>query len=161
MAKTCYLFLALAPAISLLAACASSQQSSQSGFAIVPPALAKVSGLNSIVPERSCPKKYFACVVVGYGSPASIKLCVGSACSGGSGYPLIWGSEFTTRSGMTFKGLAASFDPNPGNPTKDTISEKKRLKPSNGRIRYEQYAQACTQTPSPPCEVWTIGVVTE
>jgi hypothetical protein len=157
-------------AIIALAAC-SGQPSGGSGFApgsspATSATTASAPGLRSplqplarVVENGACGGKDIACLTVSYQKPASYYFCFipsGSQCNGGQ---FTWTSTFHTKSGKVFKGLSGTFDPNPGDPTTDDISETKPLASSNGEVKYQQTVWACLPS---GCEgPYDIGVITQ
>jgi hypothetical protein len=109
--------------------------------------------------KNACPGKDIACLTVSYQKPASYYFCFipsGSQCNGGQ---FTWTSTFHTKSGKVFKGLSGAFDPNPGDPSTDNISETKPLAPSNGQVKYQQTIWACLPS---GCEgPYHIGIITQ
>ncbi len=104
----------------------------------------------SMTPVRqSCNySAYYECVTVSKATPFTQEWCISSTGSCGSVFPgtWTWSTTITTTKGKKYKKLAASYDPNPGNPSTLTISEKKKVKSSKGKIKYEGSLQACSNT---------------
>jgi hypothetical protein len=134
----------------------------QAGYS-QPTARAALGSLNfGVQPDTKCPKSDLACVTVSPPSGADIGLCVENAqivtsCSG-SPPSYTWSSAFYTRAGKVFHKLNGAFDPNPGDPTLDTITEATQLKSSLGKYKYYQVVKACA---SSGCLSADIGVATE
>lgn len=104
----------------------------------------------------SCPSSYVECITLRYGSPFEQAWCV----LPGSGFPSLgftkakckkfrsgtfqWSSKvLRVGTGRHVGTIAASFDPNYGNPTELTIAEKLKRHSSGGKIVYRVGLQAC------------------
>jgi len=87
----------------------------------------------SVVSLSSCtnPKKVKVCVPQGGSAPLKIKLI----CHKQSGSVPCGKVKWSTKTSNS--GLTASFKPNPGNPTTETVTASKTIKPGN-------YTQAIT-----------------
>ncbi|HEX4014724.1 MAG TPA: hypothetical protein VHX17_12680 [Candidatus Cybelea sp.] len=110
----------------------------------------------------SCPTaKYFTCVTVSKGSPASIEVCISSSgsCSSGSFPPYSWKQKIVTLKGKKFKSIVGAIKPKTGNPITDTITEKKKVKSSKGKVKYAQDIVACPTSGS--CLDGAVGIVTQ
>jgi hypothetical protein len=134
----------------------------QAGYS-QPTARAALGSLSfGVQPDKKCPMSYLACVAVSPPSGADVGLCVenGQIVTSCSGSPpsYTWSSAFYTRRGKAFHKLYGAFDPNPGDPTLDTITENSSLKSSLGRYKYYQVVKACA---SSGCLSAEIGVATE
>jgi hypothetical protein len=103
-----------------------------------------------------CPVQYVQCVTISYSTPVSVSL----ACTYcGSYYPYWGGAVYKKKSGELFKHITSNFSPDPGNPTTDTMTETRPVKPSNGHVRYIQQYDFCI---SGNCsDTFEIGIVTE
>lgn len=115
------------------------------------------------LPEAKCPTtKYIACLTVANGHPVKYTICItsGGTCSSGSFPKQKWSSTITTLKKKIYKGLAATFKPNPGNPTTGTVAAKVKLKSSNGRVAYIQAVKACP-TAGGKCLTNDIGLITK
>jgi hypothetical protein len=156
-------------AIVALAGC-SGQTPSGSGFAPAAPASSATTtsapGLRSlfqplgdVIENTTCPGKDIACLTVAYHYPVQYYFCFipsGSQCTLG---PFTWSSTIRTKKGKVFKGLSATFYPNPGDPSTDTIVETKPLPSSHGEVKYQQTILACR---SSGCEgPYHIGIITQ
>jgi len=105
---------------------------------------------------------YVACVTVKKGSPGALEICVneaGSGCTSGSFPSLEWYEAVYTVKGGATKKIVGSFYPNPGNPSEDTITAKKKVKNSHGNISYVQFIEACFSTSD--CISGYIGIYTK
>jgi hypothetical protein len=122
--------------LSALAAC-----SANTGGQQVPNAPDLMSTKRERSAANNCPASYFGCVVVAYNAAASIKVCFyrDGDCRR-SGKPLEWSAVI-----LGFNGnpdLRVSFQPNPGDPSVDRISESRPLKSSHGKVEFLEYAKA-------------------
>jgi len=105
---------------------------------------------------------YLTCVTVSKKSPAEIEICVneaGSGCTSGSFPSLTWYEAVYTAKGKVTKKIVGSFYPNPGNPSDDTITVKKKVKNSHGNISYYQFIEACFYTSD--CISGYVGIYTK
>jgi hypothetical protein len=66
----------------------------------------------------------------------------------------------TTLKKKVFKGITAAFKPNPGNPTKGTVTAKVKLKDSKGKVAYIQAVKACP-TAGGKCLTNDVGLITK
>jgi hypothetical protein len=112
----------------------------------------------------SCGTAYLTCVTVKKGSPASLEICYnaagGSGCTSGSFPSLTWYEAIVSvKSGKTYKKIVGSFYPNPGNPSEDTITAKKKVKNSHGKVKYFQEIEGCLNTSE--CITGEIGIATQ
>jgi hypothetical protein len=142
-------------ATAALGACSGVQQA-------IPTAPATLQASDAIARPDACPSFDLACVIVSQPSGASVGLCVVNGqivtkCSGQLP-SYTWSGKFYTNRGKLVTKLYGAFDPNPANPTEDTIVETKPLKSSNGRYHYYQLVKACSGT---ACVEAKIGVATE
>ncbi len=158
-------------AIAALAAC--SGQNTAGGASFAPAAVSPNSATTAAAPalrtlfkplaggieDAACPGKDIACLTVSYHQPASYYFCFipsGSQCNGGQ---FTWTNSFHTKDGRVFKGLSGTFDPNPGDPSTDNISETKPLASSNGAVKYQQTIWACVPS---GCEgPYHIGIIAQ
>ncbi len=153
------------PALILAAGLVACSGQTTSGLGYTPqttPAQAGYSLKLGVQPDAKCPKSYLACVTVSQPSGADVGLCVvnGQIVTSCSGSPpsYTWSSVFYTRVGKVFHKLDGAFDPNPGDPALDTITETTALKSSLGKYKYHQVVQACASSGSLSAD---IGVATE
>jgi hypothetical protein len=106
---------------------------------------------------------YLTCVTVAKGSPAELEICYnseGSGCTSGSFPSLTWYEAiYSVKKGKLYKKIVGSFDPNPGNPSEDTITAKKKLKNSHGKVTYYQSIEGCLSTSN--CISGDIGIATQ
>jgi hypothetical protein len=90
---------------------------------------------------------YIACVTVAKGSPAKVQLCYtpsGSGCTSGPSVRWYDPEGIRTIEGdQRYHRLVWKFDPNPAYETVDTIAAIKRVKGSDGVVRYVQGVVAC------------------
>jgi hypothetical protein len=112
----------------------------------------------------SCGTAYLTCVTVKKGSPASLELCYnasgGSGCTSGSFPSLTWYEVVVSvKSGKIYKKIVGSFYPNPGNPSEDTITAKRKVKNSHGKVIYMQEIEGCLYTSD--CLTGEIGIATK
>ncbi len=112
----------------------------------------------------SCGTAYLTCVTVKKGSPASLEICYnasgGSGCTSGSFPSLTWSEAIVSvKTGKVYKKIVGSFYPNPGNPSEDTITAKKKVKNSHGKVTYFQEIQGCLYTSD--CLSGEIGIATQ
>lgn len=111
----------------------------------------------------SCASKYVACVTVSrHVSSPSVYFCYspGSYC-GPSQPQYLWASGFfISKSQRGFYKFGASLNPNPGNPTYDTIYETKNVKSSHGKVKYEQ-AICPTGTSGCIAGPFWVGIITQ
>jgi hypothetical protein len=111
----------------------------------------------------SCPSsKYFACVTVAKGK-TKLQICISTSGNCTSGLTGSWnwkGKIVSAKTGKPYKGIKATFKPNPGNPTEDTFSAKK-VKNSHGKIVYAQNISACNVSVPTSCLSGAIGIATK
>ncbi|HET6276448.1 MAG TPA: hypothetical protein VFE16_11015 [Candidatus Cybelea sp.] len=115
------------------------------------------------VPQAKCPTtRYIACLPIAKGHPAKYTICItsGGTCSSGSFPNQKWSSMITTLKKKVFKGITAAFKPNPGNPTKGTVTAKVKLKDSKGKVAYIQAVKACP-TAGGKCLTNDVGLITK
>lgn len=93
---------------------------------------------------KNCPGKFIYCVTVSEDTKTQLYFCYspGSYCGGPSQYQYTWSGSFTDRRGNHVKYFATFFNPNPGDPTYDTIMEARRVKPTNGVYKYVEWVCA-------------------
>ncbi len=99
--------------------------------------------------QQSCNySAFYECVTVSKATPFTQEWCISSTGSCASPYPgtWTWALPITTIKGKKYKKLASSWSPNPGNPSVLTISEKKKVKSSKGKYKYEGMLSACSPT---------------
>jgi hypothetical protein len=91
-------------------------------------------------PDKKCPRAFSACVTISSYKSAQLYLCysTGSYCGSPSQPQYYWDWTFTNRRGQEVYFLNASFNPNPGNPTYDTISEAYSMRSTHGKYKYVQ-----------------------
>jgi hypothetical protein len=102
-------------------------------------------------PNTSCPSSYYECVTVSKTSPVQQQWCIvysgTSDCS--DLYPGTWTwSAPVTKAHHRRGKVVAKFSPNPGNPTELTISIKRHLRSSNGKIARVASLEACNSSNS-------------
>ncbi|MGA2760702.1 MAG: hypothetical protein ABSF08_10335 [Candidatus Cybelea sp.] len=106
---------------------------------------------------------YLTCVTVAKGSPAALEICYnesGSGCSSGYFPSLTWYEGiYSVKKNKLYKKIVGSFYPNPGNPSEDTITAKKKVKNSHGVVTYYQYVEGCLN--STECITGSIGIATQ
>lgn len=115
------------------------------------------------VPLASCPtSKYIGCITLAKGHPVKYTICITSTgnCTSGKFPKEKWSSKVTTVKGKPFKGIVGTFKPNPGNPTKGTVTAKVQLKNSNDKVVYVQIVKACP-VKGGSCTSSDIGIVTK
>jgi hypothetical protein len=113
------------------------------------------------VPLAQCPtSKYIGCITLAKGHPVKYTICItsGTSCNSGSFPKEKWSSKITTVKGKPFTGIGATFKPNPGNPTKGTVTAKVKLKNSDGKVAFVQAVKACP-TKGGSCITNDIGIV--
>ncbi len=155
----------------LLSACSSSSGGSQalpSGSQAARVAPMSHSAHLTVVGARKftayCdPSLYITCVTVSKKTPAALELCYnesGSGCSSGYFPSLTWYEAiYTVKANKIYKKIVGSFYPNPGNPSEDTITAKKKVKNSKGVVKYYQYIEGCLN--STECITGEIGIATQ
>lgn len=113
------------------------------------------AGTHGVRNAAGCPrKKYVQCATLSNSGPVSIMLDC-SYCPPGT----YWGGAVYRRNGKLFKAITSSFTPDPGNPITDTITEKRQVKPSGGKVKYVQQYDFCIY--SNCSNTFAIGIVTE
>ena len=90
--------------------------------------------------NAKCKKPFFTCVTVSAESSAQVYFCYSTGSYCGPSQPQYnWSNTFITwpqeEPTYLFNG---SFNPNPGDPTYDTISEAEGIKPTHGKVKYAQ-----------------------
>ncbi len=109
--------------------------------------------------DASCPASDFTCVTVNSASGGAVGICITStgSCSGTLPGPFKWTSLIIkNKTGKKARKLHASFRPNPGNPTTDTITEKVVLRQTHGKYLYTQTVTGCDASSS--CISGNIGI---
>ncbi|HEY1882925.1 MAG TPA: hypothetical protein VGG51_07790 [Candidatus Cybelea sp.] len=112
--------------------------------------------------KTQCPSsKYFLCVTVAKGKPASEEICLSSnsGCTSGSFPPYTWKQKIVTLQGKPFKSIVGSIKPKKGNPITDTITEKGKVGSSKGKVKYVQDITACPASGS--CVKGDVGIITK
>jgi len=106
--------------------------------------------------------KYLECVTVTKATPFTQEWCISTNGSRTTVYPGVWtwALPITTTKGKKYKKLASSWSPNPGNPSTLTISEKKKVKSSKGKVKYEGALSACSPTYGCVYGTLPIGIMT-
>lgn len=127
--------------------------------AAVPRASAIATHTGGVQAVQLCPGQYAECITLAYGSPFKQPWCMlpPAGLGAGMGFTKAGCKKFLKSGAWTWKakilkvssprhfgGINVSFDPNPGNPTELTLSEKRRLDSSNGQIVYEAELHACS-----------------
>ena len=115
-------------------------------------------------PDASCNySAYYECVTISKASGFSQEWCISTNGSCSTVYPGVWewSLPVTTVKGKAFKKIIGGWDPNPGNPTTLTISEKKKVKKSKGKVKYEGTLSACSTTYGCVYLPLPIGIITE
>jgi len=112
----------------------------------------------------SCGTAYLTCVTVKKGTPAALEICYnasgGSGCTSGSFPSLTWSEAIVSvKTGKVYKKIVGSFYPNPGNPSEDTITAKRKVKNSHGKVTYFQAIEGCLSSGS--CLTGEIGIATK
>jgi hypothetical protein len=106
---------------------------------------------------------YLTCVTVSKKTPATLEICYnesGSGCSSGYFPSLTWyEGVYSVKANKLYKKIVGSFYPNPGNPSEDTITAKKKVKNSHGVVKYYQYIEGCLN--STDCLTGSIGIATQ
>lgn len=132
-----------------------SLQSAEIGGRFSAPQIIVRAGTHGVRNAEECPrKKYVQCVTLSNSEPASITLDC-SYCPPGT----YWGGAVYRKNGKLFRALTSSFTPDPGNPITDTISERRQVKPSEGKVKYVQQYDFCIY--SNCSNTFAIGIVTE
>jgi hypothetical protein len=110
--------------------------------------------------QVSCPSsKYFTCLTLYKGSN-SIEICISTSgnCTSGLSGEYTWSQTIIkVKSGKKYKKIKASWSPNPGNPSTNTLIVKK-IKNSGGKVIYAEDIQACGY-PSGSCISGAIGLI--
>jgi|SRR5579871_1093426 len=111
---------------------------------------------------KTCPSKYVYCVKLAAFKPAQLYFCYSTVSyCGPSQFQYYWYDVFYTANGRTIVGyFDGGFNPNPGDPTYDTISLVEHVKSTHGKIKY--YQAICENTGSlPGCNgnyEWYVGI---
>ncbi|MGA8576495.1 MAG: hypothetical protein WB609_12540 [Candidatus Cybelea sp.] len=118
--------------------------------------------VEGIAPDNCPTSKYIACITVAKGHPAKYTICIttGNSCTSGSFPGEKWSSKILTLKKKIFKGIVGTFKPNPGNPTKGTVTAKVKLNNSRGKVAYVQAVKACP-TAGGRCITNDIGIITK
>jgi len=110
--------------------------------------------------NSSCPSsKYITCLTLYKGSN-QIEICVSSSgnCTSGLVGDYTWSSKIVkAKNGKKYKKIKASWSPNPGNPSVNTLKVKK-IKNSNGKVIYVDEITACGY-PSGSCLSGAVGLI--
>jgi hypothetical protein len=147
-----------------LSACSSGGSQAVPGGSQQTAPMAKSGGPHIAVvggqPDASCPSKFITCVTITKSSPAQVSICV-QYTTGYCPYPGVWtwSSQVQhTKTGYPFGKIKSSISPNPGNPTYITISEKRRVRGSHGKYKYQDFIETCNS--SSQCLSGYIGIAT-
>jgi hypothetical protein len=153
----------------LLSACSSGGGVSQALPGGSQPFVARDSGaqLNRIGVEplaASCPAKYDECETISKTKSFKQEWCVVKKGTTGCKhlYPgtFTWSGPVKKTNGKKFTSIVTSFKPNPGNPTELTLSEKKAVASSKGKVSYYASIKACN-TSSECTSASLIGIITQ
>ncbi len=136
-----------------LSACSGGSQAIPGGSQTAS-SMGRHQGQPQIVPKTithdSCNySTYYECVTVTKKTPFTQEWCISTNGSCGSpccGTDWTWTLPITTLKGKAFKKLHSAWAPDPGNPSTLTISEKKKVKKSHGKVKYEGNLTACSPT---------------
>jgi len=168
--RSTFLYASAALAASLLLSACSSGGSSQaipggSGSAAPmghhAPHIVAVTAGN---PSSGCPSsKYILCIDITKASGGSFGLCISTSgnCSSGLIGDWTWATTVTNLKGKSAKKkIHNSWDPNPGNPSTNTFTEAKKVKPSkNGSVKYVANVTACEVTDPSSCLSGAVGLI--
>ncbi len=146
-------------AIAILAGCGGAQPAIGAPGAATTQASAIATHTGSVQPV-SCPSQYIECITLTYGSPFEQEWCLlpPAGLRAGMGFTKAGCKNFLKSGTWSWKAkiftvssprrhfwrMNVSFDPNPGNPTELTLTEKRRLSSSSGQIVYEARLDACS-----------------
>lgn len=144
---------ALAAAIAITGCSSGGSQALPGGSQSVS-TMSRHAGNLQIVPMHPSPQscnysKYDECVTVTKSTPFTQEWCIstnGSCNTPCCGTDWTWSLPIVTVKGKAFKKMVSSWDPNPGNPSTLTISEKKKVKNSHGKVKYEGSLSGCSPT---------------
>ena len=145
-----------------LSACSGGSQAVPGGAQQTAP-MAKSGGPHLVAvgqPDATCGSQFITCVTITKKSPAQVSICV-QYTTGYCPYPGVWtwsNSVQVTSSGKPYKKIKAVTSPNPGNPVYITISEKKKVKKSHGKYKYQDVIETCNSASS--CLSGPIGIAT-
>ncbi|MGC1381426.1 MAG: hypothetical protein WA814_10450 [Candidatus Baltobacteraceae bacterium] len=111
-----------------------------------------------------CPSsKYLLCIDINKASGGSFGLCISTSgnCSSGLVGEWTWATKVTTLKGKSAKKkIHNSWDPNPGNPSTNSFTEVKKVKPSkNGSVKYVANVNACEVTNPSSCLSGAVGLI--
>lgn len=112
-----------------------------------------------VKPEASCPSQFFECATISRTKHARLSICVAYYGSCPAPGVWMWSETIETLAGKPVHKILGSISPNPGNPVTDKISEKKRVRPSKGAVKYQQLIEACNS--SSGCIQAAIGIITK
>ena len=148
-----------------LAACSSGGSQTIPGSQSLAPMGSRFSAhlaVEDIAPDNCPTSKYIGCITVAKGHPAKYTICITttSSCNSGSFPGEKWSSKILTLKKKLFKGIVGTFKPNPGNPTKGTVTAKVKLTSSGGKVRFVQAVKACP-TAGGSCQTNDIGIITK
>lgn len=145
-----------------LSACSSGSSQAVPGGAQTAP-MAK-SGAHLVAvgahPDAACGSQFITCVTISKKSPGEVEICI-QYSTGTCPYPGTWSWQDqvqVTKTGKPFKGIKSNISPNPGNPVYFTYTEKKKLKSSKGKYKYQDVIEACDS--SSQCLTGAIGIAT-
>lgn len=146
-----------------LAACSSGGSQALPGTQSVAPmghSGLQLMGVGLRPDKVACGSSYIICVTVGKGAPGKGKICVetttGTCPSPGT---WSWSDQVLTLGGKPYKAIKGKIKPNPGDPIIDTLSTKKQLKNSKGKVVYEQKIVACNSSSN--CLTGYVGIATK
>jgi hypothetical protein len=110
----------------------------------------------------SCPSsKYILCVDITKASGATVGLCISTSGDCTSGLIGDWNftATITTLKGKKFKKIGESWYPDPGNPSTQTMTEKKKIKGNGTKIKYVDNINACEVTNPSSCLAGAVGII--
>jgi hypothetical protein len=95
--------------------------------------------VRGVRPDTKCPRAFSQCVTISLKQPAQIYFCYSTGSYCGPSLPQYgWYWTFTNRQGQEVYFLDGSFNPNPGNPTYDTIGAAYGVRSTHGKYKYMQ-----------------------
>lgn len=114
--------------------------------------------------QANCPSQYVTCVTVSrHVSSPSVYFCYSPGSYCGPSQPQYGWSGFfyVSKTGNPTDKFGSSFNPDPGNPTYDTIYERKKVRSSHGKVKYQQ--AVCPLDSGSGCVAgpFLVGIITQ
>jgi hypothetical protein len=116
-------------------------------------------------PSANCPSSlYITCIDITKASGGAVEICISTSGNCSSGLVGDWNWKTVVTKLSTGKNakrkIHNKWSPNPGNPSTDTFTEVRAVKPSqNGSVKYVGTLTACEVTNPSSCLSGAIGLI--